>query len=193
MATTSFPSGARDPKAAALCAQAFRALAEPFIDRIPSEVPGASSETVPPRLGNLVSSATNLGLSIEICLKALRAQLALPIPRTHDLWELYKDLPQHVRSTVEADYDIGRQTLPRGTHLSVTLAKGPIAPPSWESYESLSMALPDLLQRTRELPVSWRYIYEFEEPQSGDYQFHRFEYRLLLLACDALEQALATT
>ncbi|MBI2862013.1 MAG: hypothetical protein HYX89_04255 [Chloroflexi bacterium] len=175
----------RDASAAVFCAESFQSLAQPFIERIAQDVKEGSRG--PSReLGELVSSATNLALALEIYLKTLRAQLGMPVPRTHDLSKLYDDLPDAVRTEIEAEYDMASRSLRRGDRVAITVAKGPRTTPHWQPYGKDRQGLAGLLKRSRHVFESWRYIYEFE-PQDSGYQFHEFEYRLLVLACEAVK------
>lgn len=181
-----FVSGEFDPKTALLCAESFQRLSEQFIDNI-GKIPEESTQDSPRELGNLVSSATNLALALEIYLKTLRNQLGLPIPRIHDLWELYRDLPPEVKIEIEDMYDSAWRSLPKGIRVSITIAKGPRDAPIWKNDKSIEIA--ELLKRSADVFVSWRYIFVYE-PKESDYEFHQFEYRLLVLACEAIKASI---
>ncbi len=70
--------------------------------------------------------------------------------------------------------------------VSFTLAKGPLDEPQWDDYNKLPLALPDLLARSSDLFQSWRYMFEFSQPEDSPYQFHQFEYGLLWCAAEAV-------
>jgi hypothetical protein len=72
-------------------------------------------------------------------------------------------------------------------HVSVTLAKGPREEPLWDDYAKESSALPDLLARSKNLFQSWRYIFEYRQPNGSSYQFHKFEYGLLWCAAEVIK------
>lgn len=92
-------------------------------------MPEGTAAGVPNGLGDLVSSATNLGFALELYLKALRMQLCLPYRRTHDLWDLYMDLPDDVKLGIGKSYDESRRSLQPGVRGAITIAKGPVEPP----------------------------------------------------------------
>lgn len=49
------------------------------------------------------------------------------------------------------------------------------------------MKLGDVLKRSKDVFVSWRYVFEFRKAEDDDSpQLHEFEYLLLLLACVAI-------
>ena len=135
-----------------------------------------------------MSCATNLAFALEIYIKTLFAQLELQIPRGHDLGKLYEGLPPAVKSKIEETYDTLRRSLPAGTESAFTIAKGPRKTPEWESHRSKGLG--ELLTKSGPLFSEWRYIFEFKPSPDNDYEFHQFEYRLLLLACEALKAAI---
>jgi hypothetical protein len=176
----------RDAQAALVCGEAFQRLAAELIPRI-GAIKEKSAQAMSNELGDLVACATNLGFAIELYLKALLTHLDLPVPQVHDLRALYDAIPQPVRALIEDVYDTkwpdqARQLRGR---VSFTLARGPLEEPRWDDYK-VSPALPDLLARSRDLFQSWRYVFEFSQPEHSPYQFHQFEYGLLWCAAEAL-------
>jgi len=138
-------------------------------------------------MGDLVACATNLAFALELYLKALLAHLGLAIPHRHDLRDLYGELPDAVRATIESVYDAALPDEVRrlGGHVSFTFAKGSPEEPRWDDYK-VSLALPDLLARSNDLFQSWRYVFEFSQPEGSAYQFHQFEHGLLRCAAEVL-------
>ena len=114
-------------------------------------------------------------------------QLELQVPQNHDLSALYDLMPQPVRAIIEDVYNTEwpEQASQLSGRISITLAKGPLEDPRWDDYK-VSPALPDLLTRSRDLFQSWRYIFEFTQPEDSPYQFHKFEYGLLWCAAEAI-------
>ena len=108
---------------ALVCADSFLKTAQSFIDikRIHQELPEGPVGTFGPAFGDLAVCATNLAFALEIYLKCLRAQLGLPQARGHDLWELYSDLPSHIKSEIESRYERGR-TNPSPAYASISFA-----------------------------------------------------------------------
>jgi HEPN domain-containing protein len=176
----------RDSQAALVCGEAFQRLAKEFISKI-GAIKEKSSQDMSNELGDLVACATNLGFAIELYLKALLTQLDLPVPQVHDLRALYDSIPQQVKDIIESVYDTSLPEQVRQLYgrVSITLAKGPLEEPQWDDYKA-SLALPDLLARSRDLFQSWRYIFEFTQPEDRPYQFHKFEYGLLWCAAEAM-------
>ena len=84
-----------------LSADAFRACSRPFRQKVAGLSIDAAKTEATKDLGGLVASATNLALSVELYLKALRMPTGLAPNRTHALDELYADLPQDLRESVE--------------------------------------------------------------------------------------------
>ena len=185
MGNSTGPKKERDAQAALVCGEAFQRLAAEFIPRI-AAIKEQPAQAMSNELGDLVACATNLGFAIELYLKALLTQLDLPVPQVHDLRALYDGIPQPVRALIEQVYD-GEwpEQLRILPHTSFTLARGPLEEPPWDDYKG-SPALPDLLARSRDLFQSWRYVFEFSQPEHNPYQFHQFEYGLLWCAAEAI-------
>lgn len=179
----------RDIRAGLVCAEAFQRLAELFIERIGEDVKAGAHEDPPRELGDLVGSATNLAFALELYLKTLLTQLDLTVPQDHDLRNQYDALPLEVRAQIEERYE---KAWPRwyGKRASITIAKGPRDEPNWNDYRNMSKELGELLGRSRDLFQSWRYIYEVTVPNDSSYQFHEFEYGLLLCACQAVRESI---
>jgi hypothetical protein len=135
-------------------------------------------------------AAANLAFALELYIKTLLAEFQINVPRGHDLGKLYGEIPQSVRDEIEKSYATWRKDW-YGRRASITIAKGPANQPKWHDYRGKSNDLRALLDRSGDVFSSWRYIYEFTEPDQGNYQFHHFEYGLLLSACRAI-QAVAT-
>jgi hypothetical protein len=144
----------------------------------------------PSGLGELVCCATNLGFSLELYLKALLVQLGEAYPHQHDPSKLYAMLPVKVRQSIERKYNEYMKSVPAGVHVSITIAKGPVAPPTWSDYSKESKDLASVLYRSRDVFRSWRYLFEVRLEGEGTYEIHEFEYRLLHLACKALRAQL---
>lgn len=184
MATTNRPERSRDFSASLACAVAFQQLAEPFISRIARDVKEGRHNHPDDDVGNLVACAVNLAFALELYMKTLLGQLAMPFPRSHDLRELHDLLPEGIRAELSKAYTAFAQQWV-GKHASVTIAKGPADTPSWNDYRNVSNDLPSVLKRSSDLFQAWRYIWEFTVPEDSQYQFHQFEYGLLLCACNA--------
>jgi len=178
----------RNTNASLLCAEAFQRVAEPLLPRIAGCDEGGT-QSPPPSLGDLVVAAANLAFALELFIKTLLAELGLDVPRGHDLGKLYREIPQSVRDEIEKSYASWKKDW-YGRPASVTIAKGPLEQPGWGDYPSQSQDLTAVLERSGDVFSSWRYIYEFTAPDQGAYQFHHFEYGLLLSACRAIQTAI---
>jgi hypothetical protein len=166
--------------------QAFQRLAEKCFPAI-WKVQEGTLHVVPDELGEIVACATNLAFALELYLKGLLKLLGQDVPKGHDLGKLYGAIPPAVRTVIESTYDDalpGEVRRLRG-HVSVTFAKGSMRVPQWNDY-NVSLALPDLLARSKDVFNSWRYVFEFILPEGSPYQFHKFEYGLLRCASEVL-------
>jgi len=182
------PDNSRDVAAALLCAEAFHAHAQPFIKRLGEEGIKRPVE-ITEELGQLVACATNLALALEMYLKTLLTLLAIAVPQTHDLRVLYDALPLTAVMDVLDRYAKGGSII-FPLRASVTIAKGAPCEPPWKDYHEESTDLPEVLARSRDLFISWRYIFEFTRPRHADHQLHEFEYALLNLACFSLKHSI---
>jgi hypothetical protein len=175
-----------DAQAAIACGEAFQRIAKKFIPRIGliKEKPGIGISN---ELGDVVVCATNLAFAIELFLKALLIQLNLPVPISHDLYALYKKIPQPVQTIINDVYNtkFPEQLRNRQKH-GFTLALGSLEEPQWDDYKKVSASLPDLLTRSKDIYQSWRYVFEFRKPKDSPYQYHKFEYLLLWCAAEAI-------
>lgn len=176
----------RNSQEALVCGESFQKLAEKLIPEIRTVKEG-SHHAMPDEMGDVVACATNLAFAVELYLKGLLIQLGRNVPMDHNLRNLYGAIPQSVRTLIESTYDTALPDEVRrlGGHVSFRFAKGPLKEPPWNDYK-VSLALPDLLARSKDLFVSWRYVYEFSQPEGSPYQFHQFEYGLLRCAAEVL-------
>lgn len=190
MAKKARPDTPRDYRAGLECADAFLRLAEPFIPAIPTlaETTGGSPGA-PGGLGDLAACAVNLVFALELYLKTLLVQHAIPVPWGHDLRPLYDALPEGVKPGINETYAACLAQW-YGRRASVTIAKGPPEEPVWSDYRPTPKDLPSLLSRSHGLFEAWRYVYEFTPEQGGRYQSVEFEYGLLLCACEAVKAAI---
>ena len=134
--------------------------------------------------------AANLAFAIELYLKALLASLDLPVPQSHDLRALFDALPQAVRFTVEEVYmwQVPRDLKALGHRGCFVLATGPpeMPRPRFGSSSNNVPILPDLLEGSKDLLQSWRYLGEFSPPDGSAYRFREFDYGLLRVAAEAM-------
>jgi len=167
-------------------AEAFQQIATSLVASIGRECPEGSSLVPPTGYGNLVCCATNIGFALELYLKALSFQLDGTLRQGHELSKLFGDLPQDIRFEIELDYIDRVQALPKESRFSITLAKGPPKSPEWEKADGEQLLLESLLERSKNLFVTWRYIFEFTSDTGSEYQTHRFDYLPLQCACQAI-------
>jgi len=150
---------------------AFRKHANVFIKEIEKETDMNKARDRPMQdFGGLISSATILALTVELCLKALRILSGMNVPDTHHLWSLYKRLPQELKNSVEASYDkLNPKEGAEVDELQVALHVGrPSAEASQELNElpwpSGEEDLKGVLIRSSDAFATWRYLYEKGQP-----------------------------
>ncbi len=178
-------------QSAFVCGEAFQKSAENLIPKI-LEVEERPAHDMPNEMGDVVVCATNLAFAIELYLKALLSQLELQVPIGHDLISLYEAIPQPIRTIVEEVYKSAiLEDQSKLSHRSFTLAKGALEVPEWNDGDKKLPFLPDLLERSKDVFPSWRYVCELKKSKNESYQFHTFEYGLLRFAAEAIRVEVA--
>jgi hypothetical protein len=175
-----------------LYAEAFQRAAERSLPRISEDEDLREGILSPSRsLGDLVVAATNLSFALELYIKTISVGAQMAVPRTHDLGKLYAALPNCFRVVTEDSYETRKENW-YGKRASISIAVGRPhqKPPEWDDNRREPQDLGAVLNRSGDLFSSWRYIWEFTEAGQGKYQYHRFEYGLLLCACQAIRAAI---
>jgi HEPN domain-containing protein len=171
-----------------LSADAFRASSRPFRQKVAGLSIDAASREATKDLGGLMASATNLALSVELYLKALRMATGRAPNRIHALDKLYADLPQDLRQSVEAAYGARPKPALDGEAIAVDLSikrkDGPeeVRPPKTVKPDH---SLPLVLQRSSAVFETWRYLYESGELGKVN---PRYEFHYLGVAADVLHE-----
>lgn len=168
-------------------ANAYFGLARPLLDRLAArleEGAHAAADTA-----TVFSIATNIALALELYLKAIRIGLKMTSPDTHNLWALYKSLPNEVKTRLEAEYDarVAERLPTQLFDLNICIQRGgkPSDPIEFPKHEERSKLLPALIKRSAFMFVAWRYVYE-SVPPTQKYAFFSFEHSHLRIACETL-------
>ena len=137
------------------------------------------------QLGTIVSSATNLSLSLEIFLKAVYMICRMPVPAEHHLWSLFSGLPEVAQVSIKRSYDAanksdGAELAALRIYSSKTAAQPKSAP------KPGPIDLKSVLVRSGNAFVTWRYFYERDEDQ--EWQLFEYEFLRLDLACAAVRE-----
>ena len=182
----------RDFRFAFKCAQSFFDLSKPFLEEVGADLNGGVLVAAQDP-GALVSAATNLSLSLELFIKSLRIGLGLSVSDTHNLWALYKSLPNNVKQIIEYKYNQKVSSTPKENVLKLNVAyehdstgDGPKAP-VFPKHQSLSTEAKPLLKRSSNAFVTWRYIYESVKPGER-YFFIALEYSHLILLLESIKE-----
>ena len=69
-----------------------------------SEDPKASENELMKRLGSTMTIAMMSAFACELAMKAIRLTLMDEARKSHDLWQLYRDLPEATRARIEEDF-----------------------------------------------------------------------------------------
>jgi hypothetical protein len=96
--------GPGDAEIVLLSADGFRACSRPFREKVAKRGNEEAIREGRKDKGGMVASAVNLAFSVELYLKALRIIHTLPPSRTHDLGQLYAELPRQTRQFLEREY-----------------------------------------------------------------------------------------
>ena len=129
--------------------------------------------------GSMIASAVNVAFSIELYLKALRILRNQRPNRTHDLSALYMELPTEVRESIEAEYETVPKPDPVGPAIALQVQiahKDASAQDRASSMKGpIDHSLPAVLQRSRAVFETWRYLLDQGEPRKVkvlNYEFH---------------------
>ena len=91
-----------------------------------SEDPKASENELMKRLGSTMTIAMMSAFACELAMKAIRLTRMDEARRSHDLWRLYRDLPEDSRARMEEDFPEAGSVLKKARH---TFAK-------WRYFEA---------------------------------------------------------
>ena len=91
-----------------------------------SEGPKASENELMKRLGSTMTIAMMSAFACELAMKAIRLTRMDEARRSHDLWRLYRDLPEDSRARMEEDFPEAGSVLKKARH---TFAK-------WRYFEA---------------------------------------------------------
>jgi hypothetical protein len=149
-------------------------------------LPGAETQQMPEGLGGLVASATNLFFAIELYIKVLTIRTGKQPSHTHNLSELYSELPGQVRAEVERAYDTSLQAAPRGVPTAVRITRQEPGGTPPDGSEEPVHDLPSVLLRSAEGFDEWRYVYESWLSGGQATRFKTLEWGWLDLGCRAL-------
>ena len=157
------------------------------------EDPERADETAGKHIGELIASATNLSLAIELYLKALLLERGLAAKMTHELPELFRCLPRKIQLAIEAKYDVLRESEELGglAGLSLHISKGPSGEQSFDRPPgTYSMNFMSVLKRNATAFVTWRYLFAHGPTASGSPL--SYEYVRLCFVAQALRLQLTS-
>jgi hypothetical protein len=174
---------AGDPRLAVQSADAFRMLAESFLDVVDSDRdPETGLQSSIP--GSAGASATNMALALELYLKTALLALGTKVPRTHNLLQLFNLLPDDLRGEIAARYDA--HPSPAGTARSMLIELSdehlPDEPASAPSEQQQDVSLSAILERSQDAFTIWRYLYQ----SGGKPGVFEYEHYALGLVCEIL-------
>lgn len=177
--------GAGSPAVAVASADEFIRAASAFTLQIPDDrTEAANFGLMNP--GGMVASATNLALGIELLMKALLLHHGRPVPHTHELPALFKDLPATVIKEIEDTYNRIDQA-EAAAHRSMELV--PMHGVSPASHPPVSdHSLRAVLQRNSNAFVFWRY--GFEQMRNLSNVRFRYEIDALFNVANSLREQL---
>ena len=185
------PKKQYDAGTALVAADAFYTHSRSFIPEIGPDI-NVAHQKAAQNLGGLIASATMLALAVELYLKAIRIVTGLSVSETHDLWSLYKSLPQNLKISIEALFGA---LLPRDTsktaelEVAVWVGKAPShSPDGWDekSPHSKDVSVKAVLRRSSNAFITWRYLHEGGVP--GQYMVYRYEFIRLELIAQSLRK-----
>lgn len=179
------PRKAYDVGTALVAADAFRQHAHIFLNAIGTDMEAAHHRAIQ-RLGELIASATELTLAVELYLKILWMRLGLNVPETHDLWSLFKNLPnEQLRTSIIKAYDNSNPvTGSEVASLELAISVGPFQEDQMQAAETERTkkkhgpSLKAVLLRCSNGFQAWRYLHEQGKPgqvRLVEYEFARLD------------------
>ena len=183
--------GDADVGVAVLSGDAFYFHAEQFVKYAAPQFSSAGQRAAT-SIGEMIASATSLALSVEIYMKALLLQRGCAVPKTHELPDLFSNLPTPVQQQVESAYERLRAAEGPGTaEFVVHISRSPGAPPSFaRGTQAPNLSLRSVLRRSSSAFVTWRYLFAHPLTESGAplvYEFLRLGF-----AAQAIREQLGT-
>jgi hypothetical protein len=180
----------RDYNISLMSARSFYQLAVPFLQKI--GVDQECHKKAVADLGGLISSATNMAFSIEMYLKTLRLMSGLSVPQTHDLWVLFKHLPEQLKNALSNQYEHLKSLSPPEAIQALQILMTPTEKQNLkddfdknDEKRRLDNSLKGVIKRNKSAFENWRYIYEQEEMDRA-YTLH-YDYVCLSLIVKSFE------
>lgn len=177
-------------------ADAFFAVAEPYLLKLEESVPTGGPATILDAT-LLPVAAVNLGFALELYLKSLRLLVGLPDHDTHQLWPLYKTLPVETKAEIERLYEalVGQRQPGSLYVLDIIVEAAPldaadVLPQFSKRTEPLKTDVANVLRRSTNLFTAWRYTHESVKGNARFSDEHSFEYVALRLFRLALAQCI---
>src|SRR5882724_1670116 len=150
-------------RVAVLSADGFRACALPLVRKLSGMSVHEAPRYAGDHLDEVVVAATTLALSIELYLKTLSMLVGETPPDIHLLWALYKNLPQNLKTSIEAAYQ-GLPAHPDGMAAGVGVDLAPIGPWTPSQTSITDWSLREVLKRSSDVFVTWRYFHQVPKP-----------------------------
>jgi hypothetical protein len=166
-----------NPGVATLSGDAFYNAAQQFISKGPKHRTEFADYAIQ-TMGELIASATNLALAIELYTKGLLLHHKIPAAQIHKLSELFAALPKSVRDKVVVEYErLLAPGVPEGQAVAVALIahppKSPPAPP--QPGTKVTKDVSEVLKRSSDAFAMWRYFFDLGSRSSSkelSYEFH---------------------
>lgn len=183
----------RDYGLALKSAKGFYQQAIPFLKVI--GVDGKSHERALADLGGLIASATAMALSIELYLKTLRILMRQSVPQDHNLWTIYKKLPEQLKKTINESFRsrVSAENPLALQSLEICMVRNGQKRPNNASQklptdDYLKLTVKDILKRSRDAFTNWRYLYE--QPSDQHSIFLQYDYVYQSILAKTLDQVI---
>jgi hypothetical protein len=171
-------------------ANSYYELSAAFTLNLPETLDGLTEQRF---LG--IASLTNRILALELYFKALLVGQRGPVPQDHDLVVLFDALPEFIRRDIERMFNERVQASPKDQPWALGYFFGLGSMPDSAAREKAErqaaqsdFSLASLLERSRKLFVSSRYLFEYAHRDKVS--FFNYEHRRLAILCDVLCEGL---
>jgi hypothetical protein len=143
---------------------AFRKVSDSFCQRMSALPLEESKQEADKDKGGMIAAATCLAFAVELYIKALRMLNRLGPKRIHYLDELYSDLPNNLRRSIEKRYNAGMGTSSRALVVNITHKDATSQERMKKPQPEVDQSLLGVLKRSRDVFTTWRYLYDQGEP-----------------------------
>jgi hypothetical protein len=124
----------------------------------------------------IMPAAVNFSLSTELFLKSVHMLYLRKCPVGHDIWSLYKNLPDSLRLMIKAKYDSNQRNMNQdhdklASFKIVVKRTGQGSEGNDKDNDDSSPTIESLLRGHNNAFVAWRYLHEIPSPDGYEHKY----------------------